>query len=104
MSFNDEVRKAKVLLMKYVGFDNQKYLKEQTKAILERVEKFDNKLLFETTLVKAEAKTDWIEETLIEIKETLESDKLPNIGERCEYCPYREASGKKLQAIYHANK
>ncbi len=29
------------------GFDNEKYLEEQTKAILERVEKFDNKLYLE---------------------------------------------------------
>ena len=29
------------------GFDNEKYIKEQTKAILERVEKFDNKLYLE---------------------------------------------------------
>ncbi|MFC1898166.1 DUF1846 domain-containing protein [Candidatus Cloacimonadota bacterium] len=30
-----------------VGFDNEKYLREQTSAILERVEKFDNKLYLE---------------------------------------------------------
>lgn len=30
-----------------VGFDNEKYLKEQTQAILERVKKFDNKLYLE---------------------------------------------------------
>ena len=30
-----------------LGFDNEKYLEEQTKAILERVEKFDNKLYLE---------------------------------------------------------
>ena len=33
--------------MKRIGFDNEKYLKEQTKAILERVEQFDNKLYLE---------------------------------------------------------
>ncbi|MFH1127964.1 MAG: DUF1846 domain-containing protein [Candidatus Omnitrophota bacterium] len=32
---------------KEVGFDNEKYLKEQTAAILERVRKFDNKLYLE---------------------------------------------------------
>jgi uncharacterized protein (UPF0371 family) len=30
-----------------IGFDNEKYLKEQTDAILERVKKFDNKLYLE---------------------------------------------------------
>ena len=33
--------------MKKIGFDNEKYLKEQTAAILERVKKFDNKLYLE---------------------------------------------------------
>lgn len=32
---------------KEIGFDNEKYLKEQTAAILERVKKFDNKLYLE---------------------------------------------------------
>lgn len=32
---------------KKAGFDNEKYLKEQTEAILERVKKFDNKLYLE---------------------------------------------------------
>ncbi|MBU0477398.1 DUF1846 domain-containing protein [bacterium] len=32
---------------KKIGFDNEKYLKEQTKAILERVERADNKLYLE---------------------------------------------------------
>jgi len=68
------------------------------------LDSFDNKLLFETTLVPAEAKTDWIEETLKDIKKTLDAETVPASGERCEYCPYREASGKKLQAIHFANK
>ncbi len=33
--------------MKKIGFDNEKYLKEQTAAILNRVKKFDNKLYLE---------------------------------------------------------
>lgn len=33
--------------MKKVGFDNEKYLKEQTAAILNRVKKFDNKMYLE---------------------------------------------------------
>jgi uncharacterized protein (UPF0371 family) len=34
-------------MMKKPGFDNEKYLKEQTQAILDRVKKFDNKLYLE---------------------------------------------------------
>jgi len=33
--------------MKKIGFDNEKYIKEQTAEILERVERFDNKLYLE---------------------------------------------------------
>ncbi len=35
------------MILKKSGFDNDKYLKEQTAAILERVKKFDNKLYLE---------------------------------------------------------
>src|SRR3989338_625122 len=35
------------MAIKKAGFDNEKYLKEQTAAILERVKKFDNKLYLE---------------------------------------------------------
>jgi uncharacterized protein (UPF0371 family) len=31
----------------HIGFDNEKYLSEQTSAILERVHRFDNKLYLE---------------------------------------------------------
>lgn len=65
---------------------------------------FDNKLQFETTLVAVEADMDWIDETLTKIKSCLEQKNLPPSGDSCEFCPYREAAGKKLQAIHLANK
>ncbi len=63
-------------------------------------EAFDANLEFEVTLVPCEGETDWIEPTLIAIKECLESDALPPVGNACEFCPYREAAGKKLQAVH----
>lgn len=68
------------------------------------VDAFDDKLVFETTVVPVEADTSWIENTLSEIKTCLDSEKLPATGESCEFCPYREAAGKKLQAVHFANK
>ena len=65
---------------------------------------FDDKLIFETTLVPVETDVSWIEQTLTSIKTCLDAETLPNIGTSCEFCPYREAAGKKLQAIYLANK
>lgn len=67
-------------------------------------EAFDGKLEFEVTVVECEGETEWIEEILPRIKETLDSGNLPPIGDACEFCPYREAAGKKLQAIYKAAK
>lgn len=64
---------------------------------------FENTLTFETTLVPTVGDTSWIEPTLHKIRECLESDTYPKSGEACEYCPYREACGKKLQAL-HGNK
>lgn len=65
---------------------------------------FDDKLIFETTLVSVETDTEWIMPTLRSIKTCLDSAEIPKTGDRCEFCPYREACGKKLQAIHYANK
>lgn len=63
-------------------------------------EKFDNKLIFETTLVPCEGDDSWIDGTLNSIKACLESETYPESGSGCEYCPYREACGKKLQSLH----
>ncbi len=68
------------------------------------VDAFDDKLIFETTLVSVPTDIDWILPSLREIKSCLDSGELPKSGHNCEFCPYREASGKKLQAIHYANK
>jgi len=65
---------------------------------------FDDRLVFETTVVSAQTDTTWIEDTLVEIKDCLESETIPSTGSMCEYCPYREAAGKKLQKIHRAQK
>jgi CRISPR/Cas system-associated exonuclease Cas4 (RecB family) len=63
---------------------------------------FNNKLEFETTVVPVTTDITWIEETLLEIKDCLEQKELPKCGESCEFCAYREAAGKKLQAVHFA--
>lgn len=67
-------------------------------------EAFDGQLEFEVTVVPCEGDTDWIDDILPKIKETLEKDAIPPIGKACEFCPYREAAGKKLQALHKAAK
>ncbi|HEX4799261.1 MAG TPA: PD-(D/E)XK nuclease family protein [Candidatus Paceibacterota bacterium] len=65
---------------------------------------FDDTLHFKTTLVPCEGDYLWIEQTLSDIKSCLECDIFPKVGESCEFCPYREAAGKKLQKIYAQRK
>ena len=64
------------------------------------VEAFDGKLEFDIKLLPYTGKDDWIEPTLAKIKECLDSENIPASGKSCEYCPYREASGKKLQKLH----
>lgn len=59
-------------------------------------EAFDGKLEFDVDIIPYEGNTDWIEERIMAIKETLDSDEIPKSGELCEFCPYREAAGKLL--------
>jgi len=58
--------------------------------------KFDAKLEFAMTIIPYEGDTGWIEPTLKKIREVLESSELPNTGEKCEYCRYRELAGKAV--------
>ena len=66
-------------------------------------EAFDAKLEFDITLIPCAGDTQWIDETLPKIKACLEGDALPHVGPSCEFCVYREAAGKKLQALVRKN-
>lgn len=61
---------------------------------------FGDRLFFETTLIQCQGETDWIDNVLISIFNILESDTYPDSGAECEFCSYRTACGKKLQAMY----
>lgn len=67
-------------------------------------EAFDGQLEFEVTIVPSEGDSSWIEETLPKVKATLDSDQIPPSGASCEYCPYREAAGKKLLSLHKKGK
>ncbi|QQG37617.1 MAG: PD-(D/E)XK nuclease family protein [Candidatus Kaiserbacteria bacterium] len=60
---------------------------------------FDGVLKFEITLVPHEGDDSWIDGTLKEIKACLDSEEIPAPSAECDYCRYREAAGKKLQAL-----
>lgn len=60
---------------------------------------FDAKLEFDVTLIAYEGDDSWIEPTLDNIAMTFRGERIPDVGEHCEYCAYREAAGKELQAL-----
>jgi CRISPR/Cas system-associated exonuclease Cas4 (RecB family) len=59
---------------------------------------FDGVLEFEVTLVPYKGDDSWIEKALLDIKQCLDSDAIPEPDSECDYCRYRETAGKKLLA------
>ncbi|MCU0653375.1 MAG: PD-(D/E)XK nuclease family protein [Candidatus Pacebacteria bacterium] len=53
-------------------------------------EAFDAKLEFEVTVVSHKGTDEWVEPTLVKMKECLDSDTPPAAGSECEYCQYVE--------------
>lgn len=60
-------------------------------------EAFDAKLEFDVTLVPYVGNTDWVEQTLLDIKHCLDSEQIPPNDPDCDYCRYRSAAGKALK-------
>ncbi len=55
-------------------------------------EAFDGKLEFDVQILSYIGNDSWVEGTINKIKECLDGDSIPEMGERCEYCPYRDAA------------
>jgi len=56
--------------------------------------KFDGKLNFEVTLIPYTGDDSWVEPTIVDMRKCLDSDKIPEAGEECEYCEYRKEIGR----------
>lgn len=65
---------------------------------------FDGKLEFDVQIIPHKGDASWVEPILFKIKETLDSEVVPDRGERCDYCPYREAAGKALYTAQQKSK
>jgi CRISPR/Cas system-associated exonuclease Cas4 (RecB family) len=65
---------------------------------------FRESLHFKTSVLPHVGNTSWIPGVLTQIKECLDSETIPPIGELCEHCPYRESAGKILFTIHKKNK
>ncbi len=62
-------------------------------------EAFDGRLDFELTLVPYQGSTDWVEQTLVDLKKCLDGGELPQSSLNCDYCTYRAAVEKSLGKI-----
>ena len=54
-------------------------------------EAFDGKLEFDIKLIPYEGDDSWVERTILDAIECLKSDKIPQCGEDCDFCKYRQA-------------
>ncbi|HBC44785.1 TPA: hypothetical protein DCZ81_01320 [Candidatus Collierbacteria bacterium] len=61
--------------------------------------KFDGKLEFEMSILPYEGNPDWVELTLLEIRELLNSDAIPAQAPECEYCAYKQKSAQIVKSI-----
>lgn len=60
-------------------------------------EAFDAKLEFDINLIPYKGRADWIDDTLVRVKECLDSDSAPEQSETCEYCSYRSKAEAAFQ-------
>ena len=51
-------------------------------------EAFDQKLEFRVSLIPYQGNDDWIEKTILDIYQCLNSDEIPEAGLDCDYCSY----------------
>jgi hypothetical protein len=66
---------------------------------------FDAKLEFDIELIPYTGNANWVDDVLVEMRETLTSDEIPEVGIAfgggpCDFCTYREAAGKILLKIH----
>lgn len=54
-------------------------------------EAFDAKLEFDIKLIPYKGNTGWVEGTIKDAIRCLQNDDLPNSGEDCDFCKYRDA-------------
>jgi hypothetical protein len=58
-------------------------------------EAFDGKLEFDIKIIPYRGDDSWVEPTLKSIKKCLDSEQLPEAGENCDYCAYRQEVAKE---------
>ena len=55
---------------------------------------FDAKLEFDIKIIPYEGDDAWVDQVVIDVYKCLNADALPDAGDDCDYCKYREAARK----------
>ena len=66
-------------------------------------EAFDAKLEFKIKLIPYKGKTDWIDNTILDIYNCLKSDTIPKMAEKCDYCNYRKSANEAEMTVLKNN-
>lgn len=61
--------------------------------------RFDNTLVFSIKLIPYKGNDSWVEPVIYDIHKCLNSNSLPNPGNDCDYCKYREAINNATKAV-----
>ncbi|MBI3289859.1 PD-(D/E)XK nuclease family protein [Candidatus Microgenomates bacterium] len=56
---------------------------------------FDAKIVFEVQIISHKGNNTWVEPTILEMKDCLNLDNLPDSNHDCEFCLYRKLIGKQ---------
>lgn len=62
-------------------------------------EAFDAKLEFDIKIIPYEGNDSWVEDSLMEARRVLESEKLPPANADCDFCRYRKAAQQALAPL-----
>ena len=63
---------------------------------MKNMPKFDGKLVFDMTIIPYLGNPDWVEPMLFDMRETLNSQTIPNPSPECEYCEYKKLSAQTV--------
>jgi hypothetical protein len=61
---------------------------------------FDGLLKFEMSIIPYKGNSDWVDNTLTQIKKCLTSEVLPEAGDECEHCNYRQKAGESIRELF----
>lgn len=65
---------------------------------------FDAKLEFDVQIIPYTGDSSWVDKTVNDLHELLQSDEIPGASSACEYCAYRDNAGKAFKEIVNKTK